>query len=80
MKIIKIDGGQVYEVQKYTKSGNDGEESVWCNEWYGRHVIGKDCCFFTDKLRESESLICQSCNYDGKMENHCPYCGNNFPN
>lgn len=36
--------GIIHEVQKYIKS-SDGEESVWCNDWYGRHVIGKDCEF-----------------------------------
>ena len=35
---------QVFKVWKYIKS-NDGEVSVWCNDWYGRHVIGQDCEF-----------------------------------
>ena len=34
--------GCIHEVRKYIKS-DDGEESVWCSSWYGRHVIGKDC-------------------------------------
>jgi hypothetical protein len=33
--------GEVHEVHKYIN--NDGEESIWCDEWYGRHVIGQDC-------------------------------------
>jgi len=35
---------QVFKVWKYIES-NDGEVSVWCNDWYGRHVIGQDCEF-----------------------------------
>jgi hypothetical protein len=37
---------QVFKVWKYIES-NDGEVSVWCNDWYGRHVIGQDCEFTT---------------------------------
>lgn len=34
--------GKVHDVWKYIMS-NDGEASVWCNDWQGRHVIGNDC-------------------------------------
>jgi hypothetical protein len=37
--------GSIHEVRKYIKS-DDGEQSVWCNTWYGRHVIGNDCEFY----------------------------------
>jgi len=45
MKVVNLKTGNLHEVAKYVKSQTDGEESVWCNEWYGRHVIGKDCAF-----------------------------------
>jgi hypothetical protein len=37
--------GEVHEVHKYIN--NDGEENIWCDEWYGRHVIGQDCEWHT---------------------------------
>jgi hypothetical protein len=44
MHVINFKTGDLHEVTKYVKSGDgSGEESVWCNSWYGRHVIGKDC-------------------------------------
>jgi hypothetical protein len=39
---IKSKDGNIYKVRKYIIS-NDGEESVWCDDWYGRHVICNDC-------------------------------------
>jgi hypothetical protein len=41
MNIKRISDGEVFEVRKYIK-GN-GEESVWCDHWYGHHVVGVDC-------------------------------------
>lgn len=41
--MIVIDKDNVsHKVRKHIIS-NDGEESVWCDDWYGRHVIGNDC-------------------------------------
>lgn len=37
--------GQVFPVQEYIHH-NDGQESVWVNEWYGHHKIGIDCEWF----------------------------------
>lgn len=42
--VKRKDTGEIVKVQKYTESG-DGTESIWSNEWYGRHVIGMDCEF-----------------------------------
>ena len=36
--------GKIHKVWKYLLSG-DGQESVWCHDWYGHHVIGDDCVF-----------------------------------
>lgn len=41
MIAIRKKDGQIFEVQKYIKS--DTEISIWCNDWYGRHVVGQDC-------------------------------------
>jgi hypothetical protein len=34
--------GVIHNVRKYLIDG-EGEEMVWCDSWYGRHVIGQDC-------------------------------------
>ena len=44
MIVIDIKTGQPHKVWKYLLSG-DGQESVWCHDWYGHHVIGDDCVF-----------------------------------
>lgn len=31
-----------HEVKRYVKD-DAGVETVWCDTWSGRHVIGKDC-------------------------------------
>ena len=41
-KVKNLADGSIHEVRKYIKT-DDGEESVWCSTWYGRHVIGRDC-------------------------------------
>jgi len=43
MKVLNFKTGDLHEIAKYVKSQSDGEESVWCSTWPGRHVIGKDC-------------------------------------
>jgi hypothetical protein len=44
MKVKRLSDNKEFEVQKYIKASDD-EESVWCNEWYGRHVVGRHCEF-----------------------------------
>jgi len=41
LKISRILDGKIFEVNKYIFS--DETHNIWCNEWYGRHVIGQDC-------------------------------------
>ncbi|MDF3076146.1 MAG: hypothetical protein K0S09_35 [Sphingobacteriaceae bacterium] len=36
--------GDIHEVRKYAVSG-DGQQGIWCDTWYGHHVIGSDCEF-----------------------------------
>lgn len=46
--VKNIKDNTIHEVRKYIKS-DDGEESVWCNDWYGHHKLGIDCEVFTIK-------------------------------
>ena len=42
--ITRNSDNKIFEVRKYVKSGDSiPEQSVWCDKWYGRHVIGQDC-------------------------------------
>jgi hypothetical protein len=41
LKVIRKSDGCIFEVRKYIFS--DNEHHIWCNEWYGHHVVGKDC-------------------------------------
>lgn len=43
MKIRRISDGKIFEVRKYVNGF--GEESVWCDDWYGHHMIHRDCEF-----------------------------------
>ena len=47
MKVVDK-SGVTHIVRKYVIDDN-GVESVWCNTWYGRHVIGQDCKLFNWK-------------------------------
>lgn len=70
MKVVDINTGEKHEVRKYIKS--DTEENIWCDSWYGRHVIGKDCAFEADAKCEckpdqaSGFLTIKACNICGK--------------
>ena len=39
---VKSHTGDTYTVHKYILD-NEGKQHIWCNEWYGHHVIGVDC-------------------------------------
>ena len=42
--VTRNSDNKIFEVRKYVKSGDlIPEQSVWCNDWYGRHVIDQDC-------------------------------------
>ena len=45
--------GIVYKVRKYILD-SDLTESIWCDEWYGRHVIGQDCEWYA-KAKELQA-------------------------
>lgn len=47
-KIISLNG-KIYKIQKYIID-NEGQESVWCNDWYGKHVIGQDCEWYIEPI------------------------------
>jgi hypothetical protein len=54
MKIINNTGG-IHIVRKYVIN-SAGEESIWTDTWYGRHVIGNDCKWFNESDNQPEPL------------------------
>lgn len=53
--------GEIFKVRKYIKAEMpDLEESVWSNDWYGRHVIGSDCEWANDSTSEKDLTGMQS--------------------
>ena len=42
LRIVRTSDKQIFEVKKYIYAEGT-EHHVWCDEWYGRHVIGQDC-------------------------------------
>lgn len=88
MYIVDLKTGWPHEVSKYVKS-SDGEESVWCNTWYGRHIIGKDCAFAKNGqnslTQKNKSVIppvsgalpiryCQQCGEPLRRNKHKTWC------
>lgn len=53
---IKTLSGEIHNVKKYIID-TDGEESIWCDTWYGRHVIGQDCNWYAEPLAEAQKEI-----------------------
>lgn len=57
--IKRKDTGEVHQVNKYVL-GSDNQTHVWCNTWYGHHIIGKDCEYqdtLTYKEKWEEQLM-----------------------
>ena len=54
LQIITKDGA-IHNVWKYLMS-SDGEANVWCSDWYGRHVIGYDCEFYTEAEHQAAKV------------------------
>ena len=48
MYVVDVKTHQTHRVNKYVFNGD--EESIWCNTWYGRHIIGQDCKFIQPEL------------------------------
>lgn len=44
LKIRRLSDNKIFTVWKYINT--DEEISVWCRDWYGRHIIGADCEFY----------------------------------
>jgi hypothetical protein len=40
--VKRNEDNQLINVRKYIID-DEGEESIWSNDWYGRHIIGRDC-------------------------------------
>lgn len=49
--VKRIDNNQLVKVRKYIID-NEGEEYIWSDDWYGKHVIGKDCEWESQPDRE----------------------------
>jgi hypothetical protein len=45
MKIKRLSDGKIFVVRKYILDTNNNEESIWCDGWYGRHLLNIDCVF-----------------------------------
>jgi len=56
-QVIRNSDSKVFEVQKYVKS--ETQESVWCNDWYGRHIIGEDCKWLIGDMWRSVNILPQ---------------------
>lgn len=54
--VTRNNTNQICKVQKYCIS-TDGEESIWSNEWYGRHVIGLDCTWHTKSHKKKLEIL-----------------------
>lgn len=54
MWIIRKDTGESHRVRKIIWS--DIDISVWCNTWYGHHVIGVDCEFERPAVSQSDMI------------------------
>lgn len=39
--------GDIHDVHKYIND-NEGRENIWCNTWYGHHIIGQDCEWYEE--------------------------------
>lgn len=42
LRVIRLSDNTVHTVKKYILD-SDKEQNIWCDSWYGRHVIGQDC-------------------------------------
>ena len=54
IKLVRLSDGKIFDIWKIIH-GLEGEVSVWCNDWYGRHVIGQDCGFIQNNDCECNS-------------------------
>ena len=50
--IRKFDSKE-FKVWKYTVSPDDAI-NIWCNEWYGHHIVGQDCELIFKPLAETK--------------------------
>ena len=58
---IKSNTGEIHKVRKYIIS-DQGEESVWCNSWNGRHVIGIHCEWYVEPTKSAEEVANKAIN------------------
>lgn len=56
--VKRYDTGETVQVKKYIIDLHENEESIWSNEWYGRHVIGRHCEWCDGKETTDEQSNC----------------------
>ena len=59
MKIRRLSDGVIFEVREYVNGF--GEESVWCDDWYGHHLVGRDCEFVDTYTAEEMEAFAEWC-------------------
>lgn len=48
--------GEVHDVHKYIND-SEGRENIWCDTWYGHHIIGQDCEWLDESpSKESDAV------------------------
>ena len=56
--VKRYDTGEIVQVKKYVIDLQHNEESIWSNDWYGRHVIGSHCEWCESKETSDEIGNC----------------------
>jgi hypothetical protein len=85
--VKRKDNNEKVKVRKYIIDSN-GEESIWSDEWYGRHVIGLHCEWIdgskiqleNGKLSNINKLVYPKCGCGGNLKHTedglvCDICG-----
>ena len=54
LKIIRKSDNKIFDVFKYIFS--EDIHNIWCNDWYGRHVIGQDCEFYAKSYPHNSTV------------------------
>lgn len=69
IKLVRLSDGEIFDIWKIVVD-SEGEVSVFCSGWYGRHVIGQGCefiqndsctCDINDKTGQTSVMCCNIC-------------------
>ena len=72
--VIDLKTNKTHVVRKYVNDTVSNCESVWCDTWYGRHIIGVHCDFVNEKLicecgklkDKTYNQMCSDCFYEAR--------------